>query len=323
MTGIIQKSLWGVKAFIDPDNYLFGRNALATGGRDKPMVVVPGSNETVALFEDFLSKSVSGKGDTGKSVPYDDSPYFQALAADTGRNIKLQQNMSNGVIQLNAATIGGAATTVAASVAAVFGHNASWKANMGKGTDGRLRMGARFKVPGINNESGGKHEGSWNVNGLFIGFTDTGILATVEMPYFDTGEATEATDTGSLHTGTVASDMVGFYYGERSDTGWRGIASTSGGAGTDDSGDQQVLLTSTNPTANTYVVAEVEITHSSSDTGGTATFYLDGQPVGKIKSPVANNKPLVPVVAAIFTDTGAAAVDLDWISVSGFRDTGE
>ncbi len=323
MTGIIQKSLHGVKAFIDPDNYLFGRNAIATGGRDKPMIVVPGSNDTVAMFEDFLSQSFTFKGDTGGMEKRHDTPYFQAQSADTGRNILLQQNFSNGVIRLNAATDGGAITTPAASVAAVFGHNASWKANMGKGTDGRLRMGARLKVPGINNESGGKHEGSWNVNGLFIGFTDTGILATVEMPYFDTGEATEATDTGSLHTGTVASDLVGFYYGERSDTGWRGIASTSGGAGSNDSGDQQVLLTSTNPTANTYVVAEVEITHSSSDTGGTATFFLDGQAVGSIPSPVANNKPLVPVVAMIVTDTGIPFVELDWISVSGFRDTGE
>ncbi len=310
-----QVSLHGRRAYVNEHDQIGARNGFIAGGEGKPRITLPGSPETVAVFEDFLSKSVDGFGDTGSIAAHDGSGFFQVKTADTGRNATLQQNFTNGVIRLAGA---GVATTPAASVIALVGHSAAWKVNMGPGgQSGRLHMIARIKAPGINNGLG-THDGSWNNNGIFVGFTDTGILATVEMPFYDTGDG-QPTDTGQLHTGTVAKDLCGFFYGERADTGWRGISAK----GTlTDSGDQEVLLTSTNPTANKWVTLEVDITRGISDTGGTATFSIDGVAVGKITSPVATDVPLTPVVAMIVTDTGVADLDVDYMGASGPRDSG-
>ncbi len=307
---------------ISKDNQLIAAGGLVTGGDGKPSIVFPGPDE-VAMFDDFLAPSVA-LGDTGFHTVHKSSQFFQAVTADTGRNIEFVRKSTNGVLRLNSNGVG-VVGLVASSVHAVIGHTGAWKADMGPGgTSGRLRMAARIKCPGANNESGGKHENSWNTNGVFIGFTDTGVLGAFDtMPYFDTGEATEATDTGSLHVGTISPDFCGFYYGERSDTGWRGVSSSSGSSSlTNDSGDQEVLLTTVNPTQNKWITLEVELHRGIGDTGGTATFYIDGLAKGSINSPISREASLVPFVGQFISDTGGAQIDIDWIAVSGPRDTG-
>ncbi len=316
-----QVGIHGGRVFLTSDDILVAKSGLCVGGDGGPSVVY-GGPDTVAIFEDFLSKSVSGFGDTGFSKTHESGPYFQVVTADTGRNAALQQNFSSGVLRLNPDGSGNF-TTPAASVMAIVGHSASWKANMGKGAHaGRLRFGCRVKSSGGSRQNTGL---SWNNRGIFLGFTDTGILATPEMPYFDTGivSGTEATDTGRLHAGTEAYNCVGFYYGERSDTGWRGISASSGSTSiSNDSGDQEILLDATNPDANRWYTLEIEIRRGSGDTGGTATFFIDGSPKGSITSPVSTSVPLTPVIAMLNSDTGQGVLDIDWIAVSGPRDTG-
>ncbi len=318
-----QIGLHGGRVFLTDDDILVAKSGLAVGGDGTPSVVY-GGPDTVAIFEDFLSSTSNTYSDTGFTAGHDAGTFFRVTTADTGRGSALQQNFAGGVLRLNHQNTG-VVTTAALSVIAVVGHTAAWKANMGSGAHaGRLRFGCRIKVDpqGGSRQNSGE---SWNSSGIFLGFTDTGILATVEMPYSDTGIAasTEATDTGRLHAGTEAYNCVGFYYGERSDTGWRGISASSGSTAiANDSGDQEVLLDATNPTANRWYTLEVEIKRGPGDTGGTATFWIDGQSKGTIVSPISTSVPLTPVIALIVSDTGQAALDIDWIAVSGPRDTG-
>ncbi len=316
-----QVSLHGGRVFLTSDDILVAKSGLAVGGDGAPSVVY-GGPDTVSIFEDFLSKSISGIADSGFSKTHESGPYFQVVTADTGRNAALQQNFASGVLRLNPDG-SGATTTSASSVMAIVGHTAAWKVNMGRGAHaGRLRFGCRIKSSGGSRQGTGE---SWNNSGIFVGFTDTGILAAAEMPYYDTGikATTEATDTGRLHHGTEAYNCVGFYYGERSDTGWRGISASSGSTSiSNDSGDQEVLLDTTLPAANRWYTLEVEIRRGQGDTGGTATFFIDGIPKGSITSPISTSVPLTPVIAMIVTDTGQGVLDIDWMAVSGPRDTG-
>src|SRR3990167_1826163 len=100
-------------------------------------------------------------------------------------------------------------------------------------------------------------------------------------------------DSGASAVST-ASDLVGFLWGTGGDTGWRGVSATSGSGGANDSGDQQVTLTTVAPTANVWTTLEVEVIRGLSDTGGHAIFYVDGVPKGKIDSPVNPSIALRP-----------------------------
>jgi hypothetical protein len=304
MTVTKQVSLHGKRAFLSKEDILVGRGGIAAGGDDKPTIVLPGAPDTVAVFDDFHASLVGDTGnigDTGNVSAHQGGLYLLAVGTDTGNEIKLQ-NSTNGVIRLGPVTDG--TQTPAGTNTSLVGRTHAWKANMGPGGhSGRLRFAARLKCPGNGTV--------WNAGSIFAGFADTGVLGAGTFPIYDTG----ASDTGGI---AAVADAVGFLYGENADTGIRGV-SARGGA----TGRQSVTLTTTAPTVNKYQVWELELHRSSSDTGGTATFWIDGVPQGTITSPITTAEPVVPYIGIMASDTGAPALDVDWFAVSAPRDTGE
>ena len=291
-------SLHGRRVGVSPNDQLVASGGFVAGGGLKPSIVFP-APDVVAVFDDFLGGMPSGITDTGMA-----GTFFHRRAGDTGC-LGAIAAVTNGVYRLTMSS-SLATVTPAGTATGIVGPALAWKANMGPGgVAGRLRLGVRLKAA------------TYTMGGIFVGFTDT--VAAGEMPFYDTGDA-QPTDTGQLHTGTVASDLVGFYFGENADTGWRGISAKSTAG---DSGDQQVSLTQVDPTANTYQVLEVELLRDVGDTGGVARFYIDGVGKGQISSPVASNVALTPCVFLCDVNaTGAAVLDIDWINVSAERDTG-
>ena len=307
-----QVSLHGRRAFVTKEDILCGKGGLATGGDGTPSIVFPSASVS-AVFEDFLG-DLSGLGvnDTGKVAPsagvtvinMQDTgtagQYFYVKQNDTGTTTGLTGG-TNGIFRI-VTTLTAATKTVAGTVTSVIGKQLAWKANQGPGgQSGQLRFGARVKA---NVYTGG-------TGSIFMGFTD---VVSAEMPMYDTG------GTADLATATEA---IGFQFGADtgnvtgSDTGhlgWRGMSVKADVT-------QEVALTSTTPTANTWQTFEVEIHRGVSDTGGTATFYIDGTPLGRIVSPITTNTALTPVIAVCDTG-GAVTLDIDWINVSAPRDTG-
>lgn len=307
MTVTKQVSLHGKRAYLTKDDMLVGRNAIATGGVDKPTVILPGSPDTVALWEDFLY-------DTGyDGILRANTAQWRVAEADTGNDtgtdIKLVP-ATNGVARMNISTTNShaGATTGVAWGAAIMG-NLAWKANQGSGPNDSkngLRFACRLKA--------NTYTDTGRQLNIFAGFTDTNAL-----------EATPVYDTGGVLLAT-ANDAVGFFYSGGADTGWSGVSVAGGGT------PQQTHLDNTRQairgpgganTSNTYDVLEMEIHHGPSDTGGTVTFWINGQPKGYIESPITSNVALTPIVHMSGSDTGGGmVVDVDWINVSAPRDTG-
>ncbi len=302
-----QVSLHGRRAFVTSDDILCGQGGLAAGGAGKPTIVFPGP-DIVAVFDDFLGdKGGLGVVDTGKVVPsstvttgqiYDTGTaghFFITRKGDSGLTGTLVAG-TNGVFRLTSSeTI--TTATVAGSSAGIVGPQLAWKANQGPGgTTGRLRMGARIKQDLYVTATGKQ--------GLFLGFTDS---TAAEVPMHDTG------GTADMAT---ATDAVGFMWSTDGDTGWRGMA-VNGNTVQEITGG----LTTTTPTDNKWTTLEVEIHRGISDTGGTATFYIDGVVKGAITSPLATSVALTPAI--YITDTGGVGkLDIDWVNVSAPRDTG-
>lgn len=282
-----QVSLHGKRAYISKDDFLVSSNAHASGGDGKPAIVLPGSPDTTAIFDDFYAGvGADLTGDTGTA-----GQYFITRKGDTGTTGLLTAG-TNGVFRFTP-TQTATTPSVAGTTFGFVGPSLSWKPNQGPGAfSGRLRFGARIKK---SIYTGGEH-------GVFVGFTDT---TAAEMPVFDTGGSAD---------GAAATNALGIGWNLASDTGWVGLA-------VDGDVLQQVQLTTVAPTANTYVTLEVELHRSNSDTGGTATFYVDGVAKGTITDPCNSSTALTPCVYGY--DTGGASVlDIDWVNVSGPRDTG-
>jgi hypothetical protein len=149
-----QKSLWGPKAYISPNDTLVSRNVFGTGGEGKPRIVMPGSHDTVALFDDFL-------GDTGELD-------WTAVNGDTGVagvGSVVKVTGTGGVLRIT--TSADAILTPTAVIGFSQGLQKQWKANQGN-----LRMAARVKI------------GTLAGSEVFIGFGDSGGS---EMAYYDTG----------------------------------------------------------------------------------------------------------------------------------------
>lgn len=149
-----QVSLHGRKVYLSPNDTLVARGQVGTGGEDKPRVLLPGSNDTVSLFDDFLGDTgefdwTSVSGDTGTAT--DD-----AVGVVTG---------TNGVARVATS----ASAVLAPSAVVGMGHHLmkQWKANQGN-----LRYAARVKIGTL----AGTH--------AFFGFSDSG---GAEMPAYDTG----------------------------------------------------------------------------------------------------------------------------------------
>lgn len=299
-----QVSLHGNRAFLSTEDDLVAKTHVS-GGVNKPNIVLPGSHDVVAIFDDFHSSLVGDTGnigDTGNVGAHLGGLYLRPVFTDTGNEIKLRQ-ATNGVIRLGPVSQG--TQTPAGTNTSLVGRTHAWKGNMGPGgSPGRLRFGVRLKCPGNGTV--------WNAGSIFAGFADTGVTGAGTFPIYDTG----ASDTGGI---AAVADAVGFLFGENAAVeGIRGV-SARGGA----TGRQTVTLDTGPPTPNVYQVWELELHRSASDTGGTVTFYINGVPKGSITSPLRTSFPLVPYIGIMASDTGAPALDVDWFAASGTRDTGE
>jgi len=272
---------------------VIARSGFVAGGEDRPAIVLPGNPDTVALFDDFLGDLVADE-------------WAAVEGSDTGTNAGLVTG-TNGVYRItDSVTVAGTAPDVRVG-ALTQGLFKQWKANQGAGsmkTSRRLRLSARVKLESVTRtaDAGRTH--------AFIGFSDSG---GGEFPVFDTG-------AGMI---SQAADAVGFVFSPGGDTGWSLVAAKSTAG---DSGDQLVVAgASYGPVANTYTTLEVEVRSGNSDTGGTAHFWIDGKKVGTISSPVGSAVALTPWLGAAGQDTGNTAgkfFDIDYVAVSGDRDTG-
>lgn len=283
-----QVSLHGLRAFLSAQDDLVGKSTIATGGENKPSIILPGSHDYSALFDDFLGDLIGDEwtyveGDTG---------YSNAIQTGTNGVTRITGSETNGVSPAECAAI-------------TQGLMKQWKADMGPGsmkTDRRLRMSVRLKFDSISRAAEGGR------TYVYAGFGDSG---GAEFPVYDTG-------AGMISN---AADLVGFVFGAGGDTGWSLVAAKSIAG---DSGDQLVVAGSSyNPVANTYQTLEVEVRSGLSDTGGQAFFWINGKLVGRIASPVASTVALTPWIGTWCQDTGyAQTLDIDYVGLSGRRDTG-
>jgi hypothetical protein len=189
-----QKSLWGLKAYISPDNLLVSRGAIGTGGEGKPRIVLPGASDTVAEFDDFLGDAlatrwIEGSSDTGQ-------------ANSTGILATSAVGATNGLYRMSSSVT---STQTPAGGAQSLNGPPNWKANQG-----RLRFAARVKIADLAK------------NNVYVGLTDTG---GTELAVYDTGGGiiTPAGDyVGFLKGGGAAAAGASLT--------WRAVA---GKAGTD------------------------------------------------------------------------------------------
>lgn len=284
-----QVSLHGLRAYLTGSDDLVARGAMATGGEDKPSIVLPGSHSHVALWDDFQGDLIADE--------------WAVVKGDTGQTGGAIANITNGVLRLS-----GSETQVPAAEGAIAltqGLFKQWKADMGGRKNGRLRLTARVKAGTISTTAeGGRHH-------LFVGFSDSGGL---EMPAYDTG-------AGVI---SQAADLVGFLWAPTGAvaTTWTPVSAKSTAG---DSGDQQVTPSPVYlPVSNVYDTLELEVRNGPSDTGGSAHFWINGKKVGVINSPVGSGIAMTPWIGGFVQDTGFAnAIDIDYVNVAAPRDTGE
>lgn len=276
----------GTKLGISQDDQTVAKGGFVAGGNNKPSIVFP-APDTTAIFDDFYtSVGADLVGDTGIA-----GQHFITRKGDTGTTGLITAG-TNGVFRFTPSATATTAT-VAGTAFGMVGPQLSWKANQGPGAySGRLRIAARVKK---SLYTGGHH-------GLFVGFTDT---VAAEMPFHDTGATADK---------ATASNAFGIGWNVEGDTGFMGFA-------VDGDAAQEVALTTTAPTANTYVTLEAELRRGINDTGGTVTFYVDGIRKGQISKPCNVSTALTPCVYGYDTG-GAALLDVDWVNVAAARDTG-
>lgn len=269
---------------LDRDGKLIAAKGLVSGGQDESGVVMP-SNNTVALFDDFLGDLIADewavvKGDTGA---------VSTMVLTTATNGVLRLSMEPTPLNVSGENL-----------ALTGGLFLNWKANQGPaGEYGSLRLSARVKFESVSRTAQRQH--------VFVGFSDTG---GAEMPAYDTG--------GGVISN--AADLVGFLFSPGGDTGWSlvGVKSTAG-----DSGDLLTVPNPVaSPSANVYENLEVEVRRGAGQTGGRASFFRNGKLIGAINSPVAPTVALTPWLGFWVQDTGARYMDIDYVHISAPRDTG-
>jgi len=298
MTVEKQVSLHGGRVALSPEDELLSEKGFISGGGTQPAIALP-SPFTVAVFEDFMGRPT--KGDTGNTTSgHADrfGDYFIAARGDSG-NVIAQREAPNGIIRLTSSVGTGTPDGI---FCGLTGPIPQWKANQGgpSGT-GKLRMGCRLRIADIA-----------KMGVLFCGFTD---VVGAEFPIFDTGIA--GTDTGTNFVST-AKDAVGIHFGLSGDTGWVAMAVAN------DVDRLEVPLTpGVAPASATWITLETEIRRGAGDTGGVAYFYIDGQLKGSIISPITSSVGLTPIVSIADHSAQTAVLDVDWMAVSGPRDSGE
>lgn len=154
-----QVSLHGKRSYITPDDKTVAKSAFVSGGEASignkgGSIVLPGSPDTVALFDDFL-------GDTGELD-------WTSVNGDTGvagAGTVKKVTGTGGVLRIT--TSADAVLTPVAAIGMTQGLMKQWKANQGN-----LRMSGRVKI------------GTLAGSEFFFGFSDSG---GAEMPAYDTG----------------------------------------------------------------------------------------------------------------------------------------
>ena len=277
-------SIHGKHVYTTHSNQLVGRSSVGSGGEGKPKITLPGSPDTVAIWDDFLN-------DTGR--PLDGTDYnWRVLDGDTGAvaTVGVVPGTS-GILRM---ALG--ATPIAQTKMGITG-SLAWKANQSRALDnGEVRFGARVKLSGEFKDTGRSLSVVW------MGFTDT---IAAEAPVVDTGGAVVS----------VASNAVGIAWSTGGDTGWVGYGVNA------DSNTTPVAL-GVAPTANKYNALEIALTPRETDSGVMATFYVDGAKKGSVDYPVQETVALAPQIM-LWGDTGGGQqLDVDWINVSAPRDTG-
>ena len=198
-----QVSLHGQRVYVTPDDKIVSKSAFVAGGershgRRGGNIVLPGSPDTVAQFDDFLGDLVA-----------DEWAYLEADTGGTGAIIA----GGGGVFRLTPSAT--SATTPQGAVALNGGLLGQWKAEQGN-----LRMAARVRISALN--------GSQNV---FVGFTDSGGL---EMPFYDTGGGliSNATDgVGFMYGGSGSTGTTWQGVGVKADTDATAVACDAPSAG--------------------------------------------------------------------------------------------
>ena len=299
------KSIFGKSLGILSDGKVAAPGGLVSGGNDKIAIVLPGP-DTVAIFDDFAGTKL----DTGGA-----GVWRPILGTDTGAEggVAIVGGAGGGAVSIKTsnnftmAAGGSGATTLMALV----GTNRIFPANAGN-----VRLAARVR-PNDTGADGSKV--------IFVGFSDD--TGTIEFPiYNDTGTKSAASGSGDLTA--IATNCVGFLCDAIQDTGasqptanlWTAVSADAGTA------TSAPIQASTGAASRKWDELEVIINTHPGDTGGTATFYLNGVGVGSIDSPVASTAKLTPWVGIAArtsgTDTGSSEMQVDFINVSCNRDTG-
>lgn len=268
---------------VTPRGMVQAPQGFSAGGDGTPTVDFP-SHDVCALFDDFLGDLLADE--------------WAVVTGDTGTaSTRALVTGTNGVFRIQ-----NEVTPLAApgeNHAITQGLFKNWKPNASpNGRDGNLRMVARVKIEAAS---------TVKRQNVFIGFSDSG---GAEMPAYDTG--------GGVISN--AADLVGFLLGPNGSQGlkWQ-LVSAKSTAG--DSGDQLVVST-VSAQSNIWQTFEIDWRANPSDTGGRATFYINGKAVGSIDSPVGSAVALTPWVGFWQQDTGQRFLDIDYIGISGLRDTG-
>lgn len=295
----ILTSKHGRRLGLTKDGVTVSQAGFAAGGQGKPGIVLPGSPDVVAVFDDFTGPGsrkfafdtggdfITEKGD---DLLFAGNGSFIGGYQDTGQKLT-QPAVNNGVARLTSSATSG--QTPITGALSIHGQK-NFKANQGN-----LRMAARVKVEQLSGSN------------VFVGFTDTGGS---EMPVYDTGSAASAILT-------PADDFVGWLYSGAPAVAtlgrnvWRAV---SGKAGTDQVSVPAAPYLGLTVVANVYDVPEVEV-----DKSGNATFYMNGKPITSISNAVTATVGLAPAVYYSQTEAAAKFVDTDWANASADRDTGE
>lgn len=291
MTGSMLKGIHRRALGLTPNNETLSRRGFAAGGEDKPFIALPGNPDIVAIWEDFTGHQ---NGDTGAMTLRYGTNLIIGFS-DTGQVVPAQgpvapaSHFANGVFRMtSSATSGQTPVTGAQSL----NTPAVWKANQGQFTNIPLRFGTRLKT---NTLAG---------NTVFAGFSDTG---GTEIGAYDTG--------GGIIT--PAGDYAGWIWSGEGAAAQQAYRFVTGKAGTDQVGT--VVGTAITPTAGVYDVLEVQV----SPDGNVATGYINGLAKAQVLSAALTST--VALGAGVWranTDAAADAIDIDWMAISGSRDTG-
>lgn len=299
-----RRSLHGRTAGITDNDQIKAKGGFVSGGDNKATVEHRSPDTFGPPFEDFLGHQ---KLDTGGF-------WRPILGTDTGNNVGgvgLVPGAHGGVASIRidnsfALAVGG---TGATTLNALVGTGRNFSAAVG-----RMRLAARVRA----NDTG--------VNGaraIFVGFSDD--TGTVEFPIFtDTGTKAAASPSGDL--AAKAANAFGLLCDTVPDTGlgmvsnrWIGVAVNGGTVTT------APVQADNGLTSRGWDDVEVLYDRDAGDTGGTAYFYVNGKAVGQVDAPVATSALLSPWmgIAPRAVDTGSSEMQVDWVSASQARDTGD